>query len=238
MINKTRTEKAVVEVVKTQPRLHDGLPEQQESNSEETFGQRLADSMTAKIGSWAFLTVQSSVLAVWITLNSVPGVPHWDNNPFILLNLVFSFASAYTAPVVLMSQNRQSERDRKIAEADSRVNVKAGQDVELLHTKIDALYQQLITEQQQKVSLQAEQKTELLHTPINTLRGQLTGEQQQQLKKIQGSLLPSFNIQQNTKFPEEFSDSQLANVSRSMEDNNQIVKSNTEFVNNLFRRIQ
>lgn len=73
----------------------------QQINSESSFGQRLADKMTAQIGSWAFLTAQSGVLVVWIVLNSIPGAPHWDKNPFILLNLVFSFASAYTAPVVL-----------------------------------------------------------------------------------------------------------------------------------------
>lgn len=124
-INKTQTKKSVVEVHEAPYSAQDKLP--QIKFQELTFGQRLADKMTAKIGSWAFLTVQSSVLTVWITLNSIPGVPHWDKNPFVLLNLVFSFASAYTAPVVLMSQNRQSEEDRKIAEADMKVNTKAGQ---------------------------------------------------------------------------------------------------------------
>lgn len=123
---------------------------QPESKSELTFSQRLADSMTAKIGSWAFLTAQSGVLAVWIVCNSIPGVPHWDKNPFILLNLVFSFASAYTAPLVLMSQNRQMAEDRKLAEKDLEVNLKAGQDIELLHAKIDALQEKLAQEQQLK----------------------------------------------------------------------------------------
>lgn len=104
--------------------------------------------MTPKIGSWAFLTAQSGVLVVWIVLNSIPRVPHWDRNPFILLDLVFSFASAYTAPIVLMSQNRQSEEARKLAEADMKVNTKAGQDIELLLTKMDVLQGELATQQQ------------------------------------------------------------------------------------------
>lgn len=120
----------------------------QQADSESSFGQRLADKMTAQIGSWAFLTAQSGVLVVWIVLNSIPGAPHWDRNPFILLNLVFSFASAYTAPVVLMSQNRQSEEARKLAEADIKVNTKAGQDIELLLTKMDVLQEELATQQQ------------------------------------------------------------------------------------------
>jgi uncharacterized membrane protein len=161
-----------------------------------------------------------------MTLNTIPGVPHWDANPFILLNLVFSFASAYTAPVVLMSQNRQSEQDRKIAEADSIVNVKSGQGVELLHAKIDALQQQMAI-QQQEMSLKAEQETELLHTERDTLRGQLTEEQQQQLKEIQMSLLPSLNVQQNAKFPKESSKDKESKLNKSVEEN-------TEFIDNLF----
>lgn len=130
----------------------------QQTDSESSFGQRLADKMTARIGSWAFLTAQSGVLVVWIVLNSIPGAPHWDRNPFILLNLVFSFASAYTAPVVLMSQNRQSEEARKLAEADTKVNTKAGQDIELLLTKMDVLQEELATQQQ---TLEETQKKEI-----------------------------------------------------------------------------
>ena len=223
-LNKTPTNK-VVELPTTQHHVQHGSPKQQKSNSE-LRGQRLADSMTAKIGSWAFLTAQSGVLVVWMTLNTIPGVPHWDAKPFILLNLVFSFASAYTAPVVLMSQNRQSGQDRKIAEADSIVNVKSGQGVELLHAKIDALQQQMAI-QQQEMSLKAEQETELLHTQRDTLRGQLTEEQQQQLKEIQISLLPSLNVQQNAKFPKESSKDKKSKLNKSVEEN-------TEFIDNLF----
>src|SRR5919202_164342 len=98
-----------------------------------TFGQKVADKMATKVGSWAFLIGKSPVLTGWVGLNLMPGVPHWDEFPFILLNLVFSFASAYTAPVVLMSQNRQSEEDRKNAEIDHAINRKAAYGIELLH---------------------------------------------------------------------------------------------------------
>lgn len=104
-----------------------------------TFGQRLADKMASKVGSWMFIGTQSVILAGWIGANSMPGVPHWDESPFILLNLVFSFASAYTAPVVLMSQNRQSDEDRDSAAINHKVNLQTAQEIELLHRKLDDL---------------------------------------------------------------------------------------------------
>ena len=107
-----------------------------------TFGQHLADKMATKVGSWSFLIGQSVVLAGWVGCNLMPGVPHWDESPFILLNLVFSFASAYTAPVVLMSQNRQSEEDRENANHNYQVTLQAAQNIELLHEKMDEMYTQ------------------------------------------------------------------------------------------------
>ena len=114
--------------------------------SKSTLGQWLADKMADQVGSWAFIIVQSIILAVWIVLNLMPGFPHWDESPFIMLNLVFSFAAAYTAPIVLMSQNRQSDIDRQNAEYDHQVNLKSGMDIEDLHEKMDTLQQQQIFE--------------------------------------------------------------------------------------------
>ncbi|HEY9830207.1 MAG TPA: DUF1003 domain-containing protein [Stenomitos sp.] len=111
-----------------------------------TFGQKVADKMATKVGSWAFLIGQSTILTGWVGLNLMPGVPHWDESPFILLNLVFSFASAYTAPVVLMSQNRQSEEDRESANHNYQVTLQAAQNLELLHEKLDAQYAKKIDE--------------------------------------------------------------------------------------------
>jgi uncharacterized membrane protein len=105
-----------------------------------TQGQKVADKMAARVGSWVFLIGQSTMLVGWITFNSIPGLPHFDQQPFILLNLMFSFASAYTAPVVLMSQNRQSEEDRESANHNYQVTLQAAQQLELLHEKLDAEY--------------------------------------------------------------------------------------------------
>jgi len=135
-----------------------------------TFGQKVADKMATKVGSWAFLIGQSTILTGWVGLNLMPGVPHWDESPFILLNLVFSFASAYTAPVVLMSQNRQSEEDRESANHNYQVTLQAAQNLELLHEKLDAQYAKkldeltvLIKQQQQAAS---EVKVVFVPTPL------------------------------------------------------------------------
>lgn len=135
--------------------LHKQQSEPQKVETEKrTFGQNLADKMATKVGSWAFINVQSALLAGWIGLNVMPGVPHWDESPFILLNLMFSFASAYTAPIVLMSQNRQSEIDRKKAEIGHQVNLKSEYGIELLHEKIDSLQAQQLKELTQIIQKQ------------------------------------------------------------------------------------
>lgn len=118
----------------------------EECQKKPTFGQRLADKMASKVGSWAFIGTQSVILAGWIGANTMPGVPHWDESPFILLNLFFSFASAYTAPVVLMSQNRQSDEDRDSAAINHKVNLQTAQEIELLHRKFDDLQTRQLAE--------------------------------------------------------------------------------------------
>ena len=107
-----------------------------------TLGQKVADAVAATIGSWPFILVQSFLLAVWLTLNVVAWIRHWDPYPFILLNLALSFQAAYAGPFILMSQNRQQDIDRRKAESDYQVNVKAELEIELLHQKIDALKEQ------------------------------------------------------------------------------------------------
>jgi uncharacterized membrane protein len=104
-----------------------------------TFGQRVADAVAATIGSWTFIILQSVLLAIWIVLNVTAYVRQWDPYPFILLNLALSFQAAYAAPVIMMSQNRQQEIDRRSAEHDYQINIKAELEIELLHQKIDAL---------------------------------------------------------------------------------------------------
>jgi len=104
-----------------------------------TLGQRVADAVAATMGSWPFIIVQSLILFAWIVLNITAYVHKWDPYPFILLNLALSFQAAYAAPFIMMSQNRQQDIDRKEAEADHKINIKAELEIELLHQKIDAL---------------------------------------------------------------------------------------------------
>jgi uncharacterized membrane protein len=106
-----------------------------------TMGQKIADRVAATMGSWPFIIVQSLILLVWIILNVTAIVNKWDPYPFILLNLALSFQAAYAAPFIMMSQNRQQDIDRKEAENDHQINVKAELEIELLHEKIDELRQ-------------------------------------------------------------------------------------------------
>jgi uncharacterized membrane protein len=107
--------------------------------SELTVGQSIADTVAATMGSWRFIIIQSAILLVWIVLNITAYVQQWDPYPFILLNLALSFQAAYAAPFIMMSQNRQQDIDRKQAENDYQINIKAELEIELLHHKIDQL---------------------------------------------------------------------------------------------------
>ena len=104
-----------------------------------TPGQRLADAVTDRLGSWPFIVIQSLVLLAWIAVNSVAWRQHWDPYPFILLNLVLSFQAAFSAPIIMMSQNRQTVKDRLQAEADYAVNLRAELDVAAVHARLDEL---------------------------------------------------------------------------------------------------
>jgi uncharacterized membrane protein len=104
-----------------------------------TAGQKIADAVAATMGSWRFIIIQTTILALWIALNVTAWIYHWDPYPFILLNLALSFQAAYAAPFIMMSQNRQQDVDRRQAAEDFRINVKAELEIELLHQKLDDL---------------------------------------------------------------------------------------------------
>jgi uncharacterized membrane protein len=104
-----------------------------------TLGQKVADAVAAGMGSWKFIIIQSIILLIWIFLNITAFVYNWDPYPFILLNLALSFQAAYAAPFIMMSQNRQQDIDRRAAEEDHRINIKAELEIELLHQKLDQL---------------------------------------------------------------------------------------------------
>ena len=111
-----------------------------------TVGQRVADAVATLVGSWRFIIIQSLLLALWIAFNVVAYAQRWDPYPFILLNLLLSFQAAYTAPLIMMSQNRQAAIDRRNAAHDYDINIKAELEIETLHEKIDLLREQEIVE--------------------------------------------------------------------------------------------
>lgn len=94
-------------------------------HDERTFGERAADGTTQFMGSWRFIAAQTVFIAVWITLNVVGGVRHWDPYTFTLLNLLFSVQAAYASPLILLAQNRSAEHDRLKAEHDYQTNQRA-----------------------------------------------------------------------------------------------------------------
>lgn len=138
-------------------------------------GDRVADAVAATVGSWRFIILQSCILILWIILNVTVWIKHWDPYPFILLNLMLSFQAAYTAPIIMMSQNRQSTVDRRHAEHDYQVNIKAELEIELLHDRI-----------------------ERLHSQIDTLRGQELAEICQMLDRQHQQLLSLEEILRKT----------------------------------------
>jgi uncharacterized membrane protein len=109
----------------------------------------VADTVADTIGSWPFIITQSIILAIWIILNVSAWINHWDPYPFILLNLMLSFQAAYAGPVIMMSQNRQSAKDRLAAEIDHQVNTKAELGVGLLLKRLDDLEHQVEENQQE-----------------------------------------------------------------------------------------
>jgi uncharacterized membrane protein len=97
-----------------------------------SFGGRVADAVAHGMGSWKFIILQTALVLLWMGINIVGFMFNWDVYPFILLNLLFSTQAAYAAPIIMMSQNRQNERDRLHAEQDYKTNKDAKQEIEAL----------------------------------------------------------------------------------------------------------
>ncbi|MBD2521355.1 DUF1003 domain-containing protein [Nostoc sp. FACHB-133] len=190
---------------------------QNTSTQELTRGQRLADKFAAQVGSWGFLIGQSTVLAGWVGINLMPGVPHWDESPFMMLNLVFSFASAYTAPIVLMSQNRQSDTDRKNSEIDHQVNLRAGQNIELLHEKLDDLHTQQLNELTQIVKEQQRVLHELKVSLVNEYK------EVKEIKEFKVSVLPGIYVQNGAQLPKQVIVNKAFNFDQPIGDNNKVI---------------
>ncbi|MED1203619.1 DUF1003 domain-containing protein [Heyndrickxia acidicola] len=95
-----------------------------------SFGDRLADQIACFGGSWRFIIIFAGFLITWIVWNTLPFTYHFDGAPFILLNLFLSFLAGFQAPIIMMSQNRQAERDKKEASIDFAINYKAEREID------------------------------------------------------------------------------------------------------------
>ncbi|MHB8904394.1 MAG: DUF1003 domain-containing protein [Patescibacteria group bacterium] len=123
----------------------------QKQEEQSTVGQRIADSVAYVMGSWRFIIIQTMFVLLWMSFNIFGWLNHWDAYPFILLNLLFSTQAAYAAPIIMMAQNRQNERDRYHANEDFETNVKAKKEIEEMqkalarieNEKLDAIIKQL-----------------------------------------------------------------------------------------------
>ena len=104
-----------------------------------TIGQQAADAIAKFAGSWAFIFAFTGVLILWMLVNTLLAAKAFDPYPFILLNLVLSCVAAIQAPLIMMSQNRQEEKDRRRAENDYKVNLKTEIMIEDLYDKVNAI---------------------------------------------------------------------------------------------------
>jgi uncharacterized membrane protein len=150
----------------------------QEFEKEITFGQKLADKVAKFGGSWTFIIIFGLILLSWVLLNALLLARRgdtFDPYPYILLNLFLSMLASIQAPVILMSQNRQSVKDRLDAAHDYQVNLKAELEILSLHEKIDELreskWAELITIQQEQIGLLtqllSERKTASFKNPVS-----------------------------------------------------------------------
>jgi len=104
-----------------------------------TLGEKAADLLTKWAGSWVFILSFMVCMVLWVILNTITLVTHWDPVPFRLLNLMLSLLAAFQAPIILMSQNRQSQKDRIRAEYDYSVNRHAAREVEQIDKQLDRI---------------------------------------------------------------------------------------------------
>lgn len=129
-----------------------------------TKGQSISDKVAAFGGSWNFIISFSVILTCWVLFNTLsPQKDEFDPYPFILMNLVLSAIAALQAPIIMMSQNRKEEKDRKRSENDYLINLKAELEVRSLHQKID-----LLLEEQIKILFESQAKQLEILKEINT----------------------------------------------------------------------
>ena len=131
-------DKDVVDAIKNNSILSENI--QDEIEAELNFGQRLADKVATFGGSWAFIITFFTFILIWMIINIwFLATSPFDPYPFILLNLILSCLAAIQAPIIMMSQNRQEQKDRQRGEHDYKINLKAELEIKLLSEKIDHL---------------------------------------------------------------------------------------------------
>ena len=133
----------------------------EEIDRKDDFGDRVADQLARLAGSWRFIMFFAVFMGTWIAINFTLAPHAFDPFPFILLNLGLSTLAALQAPVILMAQNRQSEKDRAMADNDYQVNIKNEIEIADLHRKIDNLAETLIMQRQMLNALVAGRRQEL-----------------------------------------------------------------------------
>ncbi len=154
----TELDRQVAESISKQDTIAENTEEEYEEHR--TFGERLSDHLASFGGSWAFLISFGVLLLIWMGFNAIRGeAAAFDPYPFILLNLILSCLAAIQAPIIMMSQKRQEEKDRQRSYNDYRVNLKAELEIRHLHEKIDYL----ISRQWQRMSEIQQVQLEVLH---------------------------------------------------------------------------
>ncbi len=142
----SKVDKNVQKFLKSKEFITPAIINQQEDSL--SFGQRLADKVASFGGSWKFIIIFGVFIFIWMVINIIfLATKAFDPYPFILLNLILSCIAALQAPVIMMSQNRQEEKDRERAQNDYMINLKSEMEVRMLHEKID----HLIINQQNKL---------------------------------------------------------------------------------------
>jgi uncharacterized membrane protein len=118
----------------------------------------LADKLALGMGSWPFIVAQTIIIVIWLILNIIGFIYHWDPYPFILLNLLFSVQAAYAAPIIMMAQNRQAERDRHQATEDYNTNIEAKKEIEELQIALARIENDQLNEILKMLNVQQEGK--------------------------------------------------------------------------------
>ncbi len=157
-------EKIVIKAISDKSVISDNIEEDLDKGL--TFGQRIADNVAKFGGSWAFIFSFIAFLFLWVILNVwILSKKPFDPYPFILLNLMLSMLAAIQAPIIMMSQNRQEDKDRKRGENDYKTNLKAELEIKLLHEKVDHL---ILTQNKRLMEIQ-EMQTDYLEDIIRLL---------------------------------------------------------------------